>query len=428
MRHFISPQGGGWLVSRYQGADFFPIGGQLHMKKRTIISLEQALSMPYATLRFAQMGWRVIRIEATPTGRGLPGDPNRYIGKVVADDDRRSYFIAPNVGKEAIALNLKSGEGQGVLHRMIRELDADIFCCNTLPSRYAQLGIDYQTLSKIRPGLIWAGISAMGPEYPDIPGYDPAIQAMAGYMELTGEADGNPTLAGVPIIDLKAGDEVFASVMAALLELSETGRGSEINVSMLQAAASWLITTMPLLDFDCDPSEITRCGNEHRKFIPTNAYPASDGYIFLAIGSDVQWRRLCELDRFKTIANDVRQTNEGRHVERQAIHADIAAVTCKATMAELTADFRKAQIPNAPIQTIPQVAAMEAISSRITRTTMPDGAPLRMQPLAVDGALRELPFAPKYSEHTNALLQECGYSQSEIAGLAKDGIIPKAGA
>ena len=82
------------------------------MKRRTVLSLEQALSMPYATLRFAQLGWRVIRIEALGAGKGLPGDPNRYIGKRVADDDRRSYYIAPNVGKEAIALNLKTVEGR----------------------------------------------------------------------------------------------------------------------------------------------------------------------------------------------------------------------------------------------------------------------------------------------------------------------------
>ena len=82
------------------------------MKRRTVLSMEQALSMPYATLRFAQLGWRVIRIEATPSGQGLPGDPNRYIGSRIADDDRRSYFVAPNVGKEAIALNLKDPRGQ----------------------------------------------------------------------------------------------------------------------------------------------------------------------------------------------------------------------------------------------------------------------------------------------------------------------------
>jgi crotonobetainyl-CoA:carnitine CoA-transferase CaiB-like acyl-CoA transferase len=397
------------------------------MKQRTVISMEQALSMPYATLRFAQLGWRVIRIEAAPTGRGLPGDPNRYIGKVVVDDDRRSYFIAPNVGKEAIALNLKSEEGQGVLHRMIKQLDADVFCCNTIPSRYSQLGIDYKTLSSIKPNLIWAGISAMGPDYPNVPGYDPAIQAMAGYMELTGPADGSPTLAGVPIIDLKAGDEVYASVMAALLERYESGKGSEINVSMLQAAASWLITTMPLLDFDCDVSEITRCGNEHRKFIPTNAYATSDGFIFMAIGSDIQWQRLTEIARFTSIANEVRKTNEGRHAERQAIHADIGAITAQVTTDEVSADFRTAMIPHAPINTIPQVAEMAAVATKVTRSILPDGSLLRMQPLAVDGALRDLKFAPKYSEHTGSVLRECGYSSEEIKRLAKQGVIPEVG-
>ncbi|MCP4982705.1 MAG: CoA transferase, partial [Gammaproteobacteria bacterium] len=146
--------------------------------------MEQALSLPSATLRFAQLGWRVIRIEATPSGKGLPGDPNRYIGSKVVDEDRHSYFIAPNAGKEAITLNLKDPQGQAILHRLIRELDIDVFCCNTLPGRYKQLGIDYDALKSIKPDIIWAGISSMGPEYPDVPGYDPAIQAMSGFMEL----------------------------------------------------------------------------------------------------------------------------------------------------------------------------------------------------------------------------------------------------
>ena len=106
------------------------------MRRRTVLSLEQALSLPYATLRFAQLGWRVIRIEAYTPGEALPGDPNRYIGSRVADDDRRSYFVAPNVGKEAIALNLREPGGRAVLQRLLRALDVDIFCCNTLPRRY----------------------------------------------------------------------------------------------------------------------------------------------------------------------------------------------------------------------------------------------------------------------------------------------------
>ncbi len=390
------------------------------MKRRTILSMEQALSMPYATLRFAQLGWRVIRIESTPSGEGLPGDPNRYIGGKVADDDRRTYFIAPNVGKEAIALNLKDPDGQALLRRLIVELDVDVFCCNTVPRRYKQLGIDYETLAAAKPDLIWAGISAMGPDYPDAPGYDPVIQAMAGYMELTGPADGPPTLAGVPLVDLKAGDEVYAAVMMALLERAETGKGTRIDVSMLQAAASWLITTLPLLDFDYEPAEITRCGNEHRKFIPTNVYPTADGFIYMAIGSDVQWKRLAEIPKFLSIGSATRATNEGRHRERNAIHRDVAAVTSRFATGEIAADFRDATIPHAPIHDIPAVRDMEAVRRRLTTTRMPGGKLVHMQPMAVDvpgAASGEMSFPPRYGQQTDAVLREAGCRTEEIAAL-----------
>ncbi|MBI1906102.1 MAG: CoA transferase [Rhodocyclales bacterium] len=394
------------------------------MKRRTVLSMEQALSLPYATLRFAQLGWRVIRIEAIGGG-GLPGDPNRYIGGRVVDDDRRTYFIAPNVGKEAIALNLKDPRGQQVLRKLLVELDVDVFCCNTVPRRYTQLGIDYETLAAVKPDLIWAAISAMGPDYPDAPGYDPVIQAMSGYMELTGPADGPPTLSGVPLVDLKAGDEVYANVMLALAERAETGKGTRIDVSMLQAAASWLITTLPLLDFDCHSSEITRCGNEHRKFIPTNVYPTLDGFIYMAIGSDVQWQRLVAIPKFAGAGNAARATNEGRHAEREAIHRDIAAATRLYTTAEISADFRAATIPHAPIHDIPAVRDMAALANKLTTTCLPDGRRVRMQPMAVDrpDAPSELAFPPKYGQHTRSVLTEAGCSAAEIAALEHDGVV-----
>lgn len=395
------------------------------MKQRTVLSMEQALSLPYATLRFAQLGWRVIRIESTPTGKGLPGDPNRYIGSRIADDDRRSYFVAPNVGKEAIALNLKDPRGQQVLQRLLRELDVDVFCCNTVPARYASLGIDPATLRAAKPDLIWAGISAMGPRYPEAPGYDPVIQAMAGYMEVTGDPKGPPMLTGIPVIDLKAGDEVYAGVMQALLERFESGVGKEIHVSMLQAAASWLITVLPLIDYGCQPAEITRAGNEHRKFIPTNVYPTSDGYIFMAIGSDVQWRRFIAIPKFACVGNEVRLTNEGRHQQREAIHADIAAVSQRFAAAEILADLSAATIPGTRIHDIPQVRELAALKDRLTTTTLPDGRAVRMQPMAVDidGARGDLAFAPKYGQHTRSLLAEAGLVDDEVQALYGAGVV-----
>jgi crotonobetainyl-CoA:carnitine CoA-transferase CaiB-like acyl-CoA transferase len=395
------------------------------VKRRTVISLEQALSLPSATLRFAQLGWRVIRIEATPTGSGPPGDPNRYIGKEIAGPDRHSYFIAPNVGKESIALNLKDPAGQEILHRLIRELEADVFCCNTLPGRYQAFGIDYETLSAIRPELIWAGISAMGPEYPDVPGYDPAMQAMAGFMETTGEADGPPTLSGIPIIDLKAGDEVFAHVCLALAERAESGRGKRIDVSMFQAAASWLITTLPLIDFGAEPEEMSRWGNAHRKFIPTNLYPTRDGFIYLAMGSDRQWRRLVELEKFTELDREDWATNNGRYATRDELYAAIGEVTRRYPSDAVRADLAAAKIPNTIINTIPMVREEEALQGHLTRTVTPDGHTVRMQPLAVEtgGMTQELSFAPKYGEHTASVLAEAGYSSADVEGFAAGGVI-----
>jgi crotonobetainyl-CoA:carnitine CoA-transferase CaiB-like acyl-CoA transferase len=396
------------------------------VKRRTVLSLEQALSLSYATMRFAQLGWRVIRLEATPGRSGLPGDPNRYIGETVVDDDRRTYFIAPNVGKEAIALNLKEAKGREVLKTLIRALDVDIFCCNTLPARYEALGIDYNTLKSVKPDIIWAGVSAMGPQYPDTPGYDPAIQAMVGYMEVTGDPDGPPMLSGIPLVDLKAGDEVYANVFLALAEKSETGKGRAIHVSMFQAAASWLITTLPLLDFDCDPSEVTRCGNEHRKFIPVNAYPTRDGFILVAVGNDLQWERLTEIPEFKTLAAPGRRTNAGRHTERQAIHRDMADVTARHSTADLARRFAASHIPHAPIRTIHEVRDSEALGGKLTTTRTPQGKVIHLPPLAVDldDARTEYAFAPRYSEHTHPVLAEAGLPKAEIDGLADAGIIP----
>jgi len=396
------------------------------MTPRTVLSMEQALSLPYATLRFAQLGWRVIRIEATGGGGGLPGDPNRYIGsRMGGGDDRRSYFIAPNVGKQAIALNLKDPRGQHVLQRLIEALEVDVFCCNTVPSRYQPLGIDYATLRTAKPDLIWAGISAQGPQVPDAPGYDPVIQAMAGYMEVTGDPNGPPMLTGIPVIDLKSGDELYSSVLLALLERAESGQGREIHVSMLQVAASWLITLLPLLDMGCADSEVTRSGNEHRKFIPTNVYPTRDGFVYLAIGSDVQWQRLTAIPQFAGVANAVRVTNEGRGQQRDTIYRDMAAATMRYDSEALLRDLAAATIPATRILDVRQVRELLQRQGKLTRTTLPDASTLRLPPMAVDlaGARTELTFPPHYGAHTHSVLSEAGYSAGDIAALAAQGVL-----
>jgi len=398
------------------------------MDKLTVLSLEQALSLSYATQRFVHLGWRVIRIEATPSGGRLPGDPNRYVGKEGERPDLHAYFVGPNAGKESISLNLKDKKGREVLKRLIADLPVDIFACNTLPKRYKQLGIDYETLSAVRPGLIWAGLSAMGPDYPDAPGYDPAIQAMTGYMDLTGDPVGPPMLCGVPFVDLKAGDEVFANVCLALAEKASTGKGSRIDVSMAQAAASWLVTTIPLLDLGYSPDEVRRSGNEHREFVPVNVYPTADGFIYIAIGNDVQWARLVSLEAFAHLASPARETNEGRRSERESIHQELGSTTRNFKTGELTELLGAQGLVAAPIHTVPQVVDFPPIRRAMLETTTPSGKPVHLPPPSVErehlvSAKRRLPFAPRYAQDTDKVLEEAGFARQGIADLKKSGII-----
>lgn len=398
-------------------------------RRRIVLSVEQALSMSYATLRFVHLGWRVIRIEATPApGRRSKGDPNRYIGRPVAGEDRHSYYVAPNVGKQAIAIDLKQQEGRDLLLRLVRDLPADVFCTNTLPARHEALGMDYPRLSRERPDLVWCGISAMGLKHPDVPGYDPVLQAMCGYMDLTGAPDGPPLQCGPPIIDLKAGDEAFTQIILALMDRAEQGVGRRIDISMAQVAVSWLQTFLPMLDMGSPPAELTRSGNEHRQFIPVNAYVTADGHIYLAIGSDPQWQRLVRQPLFAALAQERYATNEGRRAHKAELHRGMEAITRQHPSDHVARALASAGVPHAPITRVEQVMQLPFVASTALHTVTPDGRTVRLPPPAVDTPYieelgRRLPFAPGYGEQTDQVLSEVGLTGDEIQRLRQQGTV-----
>lgn len=385
--------------------------------------------MSFATLRMVHEGMRVIRLEATPRAeQAAAGDPNRHVGRPVAGDDRHAYFVAPNVGKEAIAVDLSREEGRRLLRRIVRELPVDAFCTNTLPARHGKLGIDHGTLSAERPDLVWCCISALGPEHPDTPGYDPMLQALCGYMDVTGHRDGTPLQCGPPLIDLKAGDEAFLQVMLALERRRRTGEGARIDVSMAQAAASWLLTFLPLLDMGSPPEELRRSGNEHRQFIPVNAYPTSDGWIYVAVGSDAQWARLVRQPLFAGLADPGLSTNEGRRTRGRELHARMAEITRGHSFDQLAAALSDAAVPHSPITAIEDVMELPFLKGRLLLSVAPDGRRVRLPPPAVGtGYLEsrggELPFAPAYGEHGDSVLAEAGLDPDEIAGLRSRGVV-----
>ncbi len=394
-----------------------------------MLSVEQALTMTYATLRFKHLGWRIIKLEPTPVpGRKSRGDPNRYIGRPTAGEDIHSYFVAPNLGKEAIAIDLKREEGQQLMRRLIQGLKVDVFCTNTMPARHTRLGIDYETLRKEKEDLIWCSISAMGLAYPDVPGYDPVLQALCGYMDLTGHADGPPLQCGPPLVDLKAGDEAFIQIILAIMERQETGQGKQIDISMAQVAVSWLHTFLPMLELGSPPSELKRSGNEHRQFIPVNAYATKDGFIYMAIGSDAQWSRFVQQSMFASLDKERFTTNEGRRKDKQELHAAISQITQNYTSEDVSKVLTLSAIPHSPITPIEKVADLPFVASSALKTIAPDGRSVRLPPPAVlteylKQQKKELPFAPAYGEHTEPLLTEIGLSQDEITSLRNRRIV-----
>jgi phenylsuccinyl-CoA transferase len=389
-------------------------------KQKTILALEQALTLPYATERFAQLGWRVIRIEtAGKPGQKSPGDPNRYIGEDTGVDDLHAYFMAPNLGKEAITLNLKNPIDQELLKQIIKELEVDVFMCNTLPKRYQQFGIDYDILKEANPNLIWCGISAFGPEYPDRAGYDPALQAMLGYMHLTGEPDRDPMLCGLPLIDLKAGDEAFAQVLLAMLEQKETGKGKRIDISMAQCAASWLITALPQSQFAEDESKLfTRSGNEHRSFVPSNCYPTKDGYVYLAVGSDMQWEKVTQIEGFEHCAKPNRASNNGRKEDKENIYADMRKGLENYTTTEFIEVCLMNGLAVAPVNDVKQVGELDFIKKLMVKTVLPNGKEVMLFPAPMDtDYLKErnniMSLPPRLGEHNDKIFKEAGIIDQE---------------
>jgi crotonobetainyl-CoA:carnitine CoA-transferase CaiB-like acyl-CoA transferase len=228
---------------------------------------------------------------------------------------------------------------------------------------------------------------------------------------------------GVPMIDLKAGDEVFAQTMRALAEQAEGGGGERIDVSMARAAASWLQTTLPLLDLGATANEVRRSGNEHREFVPVNVYETADSWLYLAIGNDVQWRRFTSLEPFRSLASAGRETNEGRKAERDAIREELSSLLRDHRTGDLLPMLRERGIVTSPVHGVGEVREMPGVHEYLTRTALPEGARVNLPPTAVETGGSEFPLAPRYGEHTRKVLQETGLSDAEIEELVNGGVV-----
>ncbi len=380
----------------------------------TVLSLEQATTLPYMTLRLAEDGARVIRVEAPPRG-----DPNRWVGPEVLPGEKgmNAYFLPNNLGKQSITLDLRTPEGRKLLHRLIRELPVDIFATNNRPRSYAKLGIDYETLSALKPDLIWVGITGFGPGSNEA-AYDPILQARAGFMDLTGEKDGDPMIFGLPMVDLGAGEHAYGQVMKALYKRALTGEGSRIDISMFQSAVSWMVS--PVLLTHSFGIENTRHGNTHPFFAPASVFPTADGFVYLAVGNDRQWQAIVGLEGFESL-NDVGYAqNSGRIADVQRLNRRIAAITRRIPTTELIAAFRQIGVPISRVNTLPDVCRDPLIAEHMIRARDPrTGTQIAIPPPPVISThLREkhmtLPFPPRLGEHNAEIFGHLGEDVEDL--------------
>ncbi|MEA2108711.1 MAG: CoA transferase [Pseudomonadota bacterium] len=389
----------------------------------TIISLEQAIVVPYFTYKMVHEGARVIRIE-----HPIITDPNRQVGEpVLAEEGMNSYFLTINAGKQAVTLNLKEKRGQQLLRKLIVGLNVDIFVTNQLPKNYVKLGIDYETLSACKSDLIWIGVTGFGPESNE-GAYDPILQARSGLMEMTGEPDGPPQVLGIPLPDMGSSEQVYALTMRALLKREVNGSGSRIDFSMFRSAVSWQAINLPMVaSFN---RHISRRGNTHEFFAPVSVFKTKDGFIYLAVGNDRQWQALTELDGFSILNQEKYRQNAGRIADVVNLNRQVETITITFTSEELLQKFQQITLPASKINTMKDLLDDPLIKDHLLKTVDPDsGYTVTLSPPAYDTPhLREmnyqLPFPPRLGEHNQQIYhEEVGIQKTEMESLKKSNVI-----
>ena len=392
-------------------------------KNLTVLSFEQATVAPYLTYRLAQDGMNVIRLE-----HPVFPDPNRFIGEnVLGEEKMNSYFLCINSGKKALTLNIKDPEGQEIFKKLIVELDVDIFVTNQLPKNYEKMGISYETVKEVKPDIIWLGLTGFGPDSNE-GAYDPILQARSGLMELTGEADGDPQVIGIPLPDMGTSEHGYGLIMKALFKRAMTGEGTRIDMSMLESSVSWL--TVPIALSESFGNAVSRRGNTHEFFCPVNVYKTSNGFVFVAVGNDRQWESMVAQDMFKSLAKEKYKKNQGRNADATELHKAINAITEKYSSEDLIALFNSITVPVSKINKVKEVVKDPLVAKRIlcakdpvTGTKVTLAPPPNMTPF-LEECDRKLSFPPRFGEQNQEIYENVlGYDTGKLADLKKRGII-----
>jgi crotonobetainyl-CoA:carnitine CoA-transferase CaiB-like acyl-CoA transferase len=378
-----------------------------------VLDVTQVMAGPFCTMILADLGADVIKIE--PPG----GDSTRQMPGAVGTES--PSFNAVNRGKRSVVLNLKSPGGAQAFQRLAAS--ADILVENYRPGVLAALGLDYQSLSRVNPRLIYASISGYGQTGPDRHkgGFDLVAQGVSGLMSITGTPGGPPIKVGVPITDLGAGLFALAGILAALEHRHRTGSGQHIDTSLVEAGVA--LSVWEATQYFAGLGVPEPLGTAHRMFAPYQAIRCADGYITLGTANDRLFRRLCDLLGHPEWVDDPELAENSSRVRSQAaLAARIEEVTRLQPASYWLEQLEQHEIPCGPINDYPHVFADPQIAARemVVETEHPVlgtfrtlGSPIKMSLTPPDPRRR----APRLGEHTNQVLTECGFSEAEISAI-----------
>jgi crotonobetainyl-CoA:carnitine CoA-transferase CaiB-like acyl-CoA transferase len=384
----------------------------LPLEPYSVVDLTRARSGPTCVRQLAEMGAKIIKVESREQ-----------------DDFTRDEFDFQNLhrNKRSMTLDLKHPRGVEVLKRLVAK--SDILVENFRPDVKHRLGIDYETLSRVNPRLIYASISGFGQSgpYRDRPGYDQIAQGLGGLMSVTGLPGQGPVRVGIPVADLTAGMFLAHGVLVALLERERSGKGQWVHTSLLEAMVRMLDfqTTRWLIGKEIPP----QAGNDHPTGIPTGVFKTADGHMNIAASGQHMYRRLCEALDVRHLIDDPRfKTPQDRSKNRLDCNAELEKATVTKTSAEWVDILNKAGVPCGPILNVKEVFEDEQIRhlKLATKIQHPRLGEQTVQNLPV--TLSRTPGAvvsasPDLGEHTDQVLGELGYSKEEIAALHRDGAV-----
>ncbi|MHA6795874.1 CaiB/BaiF CoA transferase family protein [Pseudonocardia bannensis] len=385
----------------------------------TVVSLEHAVSVPYASRLLADLGADVVKIER-PGG----GDFARnYDG---ACGDVSSYFAWINRGKRSVVLDLKDPDGLAAAHRLVDR--ADVVLANLGPGATARLGMDGDTLRARRPELITCELTGYGDGGPSAgrKAYDALIQSEAGLLELTG--DGPVTArTGISVADIAAGVQIHAAVLAALLHRAGTGQGATLRITLLEALAEWMHQPMLYALGTGNPPQ--RTGGHHASIAPYGPFSCGDGVsVHLAVQNEREWGRLCTIVLARPeLASDPRfVTVRGRVRHREALHAELQRRFDQLSADELGALLDAADVAWSRVGLVAELPAHPQLVARDRwrRVPVPGGADVPMLAPPVDSSAWAAPdghTVPALGADTRSVLAELGYSDVEIDKLTAAG-------